>query len=89
MEHSQEKAPPQQTEAPKMPVLQIPAHEERGRKCDREIPHLPVDLHNSLNLRGKELILHLRRKSVTNSLEAQEETEREANQCLPALSSKS
>jgi len=36
MEQSQEQAPPQQTETPHMPVLQTPAHEERGRKRDRE-----------------------------------------------------
>ena len=35
-EQSQEQAPPQQTEAPQMPVLQTPAHEERGRKRDKE-----------------------------------------------------
>lgn len=32
MEQSQKQAPPQQTEAPEVPVLQTPAHEERGRK---------------------------------------------------------
>jgi len=54
-----------------------------------KIPHLPVDLHSSLSLRGKKLILHLRRKSVKRSLEAQGEIGREANKRLPALSNKS
>jgi len=54
-----------------------------------KIPHIPMDLHNSLNLRGKKLILHLRRKSVKKSLKAQGEIEREANQLLQALSRKS
>jgi len=36
MEQSQEQAAPQQAEAPQMAVLQTPAHEERGKKCDRE-----------------------------------------------------
>ena len=35
-EQSQEQAPPQKTEAPQMLVLQTPAHEERGRKRDRQ-----------------------------------------------------
>jgi len=35
MEQSQEQAPPQQTEPPQMPILQTPAHDERGRKRDR------------------------------------------------------
>lgn len=32
----QEQTPPQQTEAPTVPALQTPAHEERGKKRDRE-----------------------------------------------------
>lgn len=36
IEQSQEQAPPQQTKAPQMPILQTPAHEDRGRKHDRE-----------------------------------------------------
>jgi len=36
MEQSQEQVPPQQTEAPQVPTLQTPSHEERGRKRDQE-----------------------------------------------------
>lgn len=35
-EQTQEKTPPQQTEALQIPVLQTPANEERGKKRDRE-----------------------------------------------------
>ena len=36
MEQPQTQAPIQQTEAPTVPALQTPAHEERGKKRDRE-----------------------------------------------------
>lgn len=62
-------------------------HLRKEAKTEIEkIPHLPVDLHNSLNLGGKELILRLRRKSVKRPLEAQGEIDREVNKRLPALS---
>lgn len=89
MGQSQEQAPPQQTEAPQIPVLQTPAHEERGRKHDREDSTPASGSTQQPESKSKKLILHLRRKSVKRSLEAQGEIEKEANQRLPALSSKS
>jgi len=55
---------------------------------DWKTPHLLVDLHSSLKLKGKELILQLRRKLVRKSLKVQGEKGKQANKHLLALSNK-
>jgi len=66
----------------------LPMRKEAENETEKT-PHLLVGLHSSLKLKGKELILHFKRKSVRKSLEVQGEIAKEVNKHLQALSNKS